>query len=34
MDRLLDTATWDPLYLRRPAIAQMVVDAIRYLCPH
>jgi putative DNA methylase len=30
MDRLLDTATWDPLYLRQPAIARMVVDAIVY----
>ena len=30
MDRLLDTASEGPLYLRRPDIAGMVVEAIRY----
>ena len=30
MDRLLDTASSGPLYLRRPEIASMVVEAIRY----
>jgi REP element-mobilizing transposase RayT len=30
MDRMLDTATSGPLYLRRPEIAKMVIDAIRY----
>jgi putative transposase len=30
MDRLLDEARCGPLYLREPAIADMVVEAIRY----
>ena len=33
MDRLLDTATTGPFYLRRPEIAQLLVDAIRYRDP-
>ncbi len=33
MDRLLDHAVTAPLYLRRPEIAEMVVDAIRYRDP-
>jgi REP element-mobilizing transposase RayT len=33
MDRLLDQATSGPLYLRQPAIAQIVVDAIQYRDP-
>jgi putative DNA methylase len=33
MDRLLDNAGIGPLYLRRPEIAQMVADAIRYRDP-
>jgi REP element-mobilizing transposase RayT len=33
MDRLLDTACTGPLYLRRPEIANIVVDAIRYRDP-
>jgi REP element-mobilizing transposase RayT len=31
MDRLLDNARTGPLYLRRPEIAGMVVEAMRYL---
>jgi REP element-mobilizing transposase RayT len=30
MDRLLDEARTGPVYLRQPAIAHMVVEAIRY----
>src|SRR3974377_123562 len=30
MDRLLDEANCGPLYLGQPAIADMVVDALRY----
>jgi hypothetical protein len=30
MDHLLDTACTGPLYLRRPEIANVVVEAIRY----
>src|ERR1039457_3505141 len=30
MDRILDNACTGPLYLRRPEVATMVVDAIRY----
>jgi REP element-mobilizing transposase RayT len=30
MDRLLDNAVTGPLYLKRPEMAEMVVDAIRY----
>ena len=30
MDRLLDNAITGPLYLKRPEMAEMVVDAIRY----
>jgi putative transposase len=30
MDRILDNARTGPLYLRRPEIASMVVEAIRY----
>jgi len=30
MDRLLDEAREGPLYLRRPAIADMIVEAIQY----
>src|ERR1700682_4459607 len=30
LDRLLDHATTGPLYLRQPALAAMVVDAIHY----
>jgi putative transposase len=30
MDRLLDSARCGPLYLRQPAIAKMIVEAIRY----
>jgi len=33
MDHLLDTATTGPFYLRRPEIAEMVIDAIRYRDP-
>jgi REP element-mobilizing transposase RayT len=33
MDRLLDSAAIGPLYLHRPEIAEMVVDAIRYRDP-
>ncbi len=30
MDRLLDEARSGPLYLRQPAIADMIVEAIQY----
>jgi hypothetical protein len=30
MDRLLDNAQTGPLYLRKPEIASMVIEAIRY----
>jgi hypothetical protein len=30
MDRLLDETRTGPVYLRRPALADMVVEAIRY----
>ena len=30
IDRLLDAATGGPLYLRRPEIASLAVDTIRY----
>ena len=33
MDRLLDTALTGSLYLRRPELAAMVVEAIRYRDP-
>ncbi len=34
MDRLLDQACTGPLHLRRPDIAQLVVDAIHYRQEH